>query len=675
MFLWPITWEVIMRKFNVSAFGKAGVGAFDVDRVAEPTLGNMIWDVTSTGNVAEDAGYLTYVVSRSGDVSAAATINIATANGTAIVGLDYTALSQTLSFAGGESSKIVKVAILNDTLAESSETVKLVLVNPSKGTISHAEAVAVIHGNDSVFAGAKWSVASADADVDESAGYISFVVSREGNTNHAATIKVATSDGTAKAGEDYVALAQTVKFAPGETSKVIKVAIVDDALIESDEAVNLIISQPDKGKVVKNKATVTIYDNDQNHMPEIISADSATVAENTTGMVYQATATDLDGDNITYSLTGADAEWFNIDINTGAVSFKNTPDYEAVHPSESVVLEDGRITMQPADFFFRDNTYDINVIATDGKLTVQKTVTVTVTNVNEAPIIVSTDSAMVAENTAGLVYQVGVRDPDLNPMQRIDSSTYTYSLTGADADWFSIDMQGMVTFKNTPDYEAHRAPANGSNYISNYPFIDNTYDINVIVSDGSLSTEKAVQITVTDVNDANVVLLGEPIYGTENNDIFVGTSGIDYINGFAGDDVFIESLARDILTGGAGQDTFNFKLGWVQGEDGAIYAGLDSNSIDTITDFVSGVDTIGFTGGFILQGSSSLRIDDDLLVQGPGAVALETNDWFIFDSNNGALYFDADGNGAGAAEQFATLYGVMSLAASDIEIYASDVIL
>ena len=37
----------------------------------------------------------------------------------------------------------------------------------------------------------------------------------------------------------------------------------------------------------------------------------------------------------------------------------------------------------------------------------------------------------------------------------------------------------------------------------------------------------------------------------------------------------------------------------------------------------------------------------------------------IFDPNSGALWFDADGNGAGAAVQFATLNGSPSLGAGD----------
>lgn len=52
-------------------------------------------------------------------------------------------------------------------------------------------------------------------------------------------------------------------------------------------------------------------------------------------------------------------------------------------------------------------------------------------------------------------------------------------------------------------------------------------------------------------------------------------------------------------------------------------------------------------------------------MQGSGAVALDANDYLIFDTNTGALSYDADGNGASEAVQFATLTGVNSLSGTD----------
>lgn len=289
---------------------------------------------------------------------------------------------------------------------------------------------------------------------------------------------------------------------------------------------------------------------------------------------------------------------------------------------------------------------------------------------NVAPVITSGNSATVAENTTGVVYQAVATDPN--------GDSITYSLSGTDAGWFNIDAKtGAVSFKNAPDYEAHRPPTDGSSYIAVYPFIDNTYDIKVIASDGKLSAEKAVTITVTNVDDhvpSDIVLLGNPIFGTQGNDRFDGTPGIDYIYGFGGDDVFNNSPGRDVLTGGSGRDVYNYELGFVEADWGGYKLGFAPDNVDTIMDFVSGEDTIGFNDGSVLLGVSSLRISDDLFVQGPGAVAIERNDFFVFDTDTGALYYDYDGSGSEQPYHFATLYGVSSLQASDIMIYGSLVV-
>ncbi len=85
-----------------------------------------------------------------------------------------------------------------------------------------------------------------------------------------------------------------------------------------------------------------------NAAPVITSAASATVDEGIATPAYRVTATDANGDTISYSITGgADAADFTINASTGDVSFAATPDFEA--PADADANNSSLITVAAAD--------------------------------------------------------------------------------------------------------------------------------------------------------------------------------------------------------------------------------------------------------------------------------------------------------------------------------------
>lgn len=193
-----------------------------------------------------------------------------------------------------------------------------------------------------------------------------------------------------------------------------------------------------------------------------------TVPENVAAVT---TVTGLDPDvfdTLTYSISGGgDAAKFQIDTTTGALSFLASPDFES-----------------PADAN-GDNVYDVIVQVTDGVGIDTQTIAVTVANTNDnAPVFSSGTAVSVAENTADPVYDGDATDAD-------NLAALTYSLSGTDSALFDIDATtGIVTFKSTPDFEAP-ADADGNN----------VYDIVVTASDGTLTTDRSVAITLTDASE------------------------------------------------------------------------------------------------------------------------------------------------------------------------------
>jgi glucose/arabinose dehydrogenase len=99
-----------------------------------------------------------------------------------------------------------------------------------------------------------------------------------------------------------------------------------------------------------------------NRPPAFTSPATATVPENSTGAVYNAAATDPDGNTLTFSLSGgADRNAFTI-TNAGALSFAQAPDFEA--PADA----DG------------NNVYQVQLAVSDGMTSTTLDLSVTVTN-------------------------------------------------------------------------------------------------------------------------------------------------------------------------------------------------------------------------------------------------------------------------------------------------------
>ncbi len=91
---------------------------------------------------------LMFIVTLDKAATGPVTVSYATANGTATAGADYAPLTGTLTFAAGETSKMVHVAVNGDTAVEANETMSFTLSNATGATIADATAVGQITDDD-----------------------------------------------------------------------------------------------------------------------------------------------------------------------------------------------------------------------------------------------------------------------------------------------------------------------------------------------------------------------------------------------------------------------------------------------------------------------------------------------------------------------------------------------
>jgi uncharacterized repeat protein (TIGR01451 family) len=101
--------------------------------------------------------------------------------------------------------------------------------------------------------------------VNENASSVTVSVTRSGNTTLPTTINYATSNGSAKQPDDYTSTSGSLQFAAGETVKTFIVPINDDALVEGNETINVVLSSPGGGAVEGSPftSTIVILDDDK----------------------------------------------------------------------------------------------------------------------------------------------------------------------------------------------------------------------------------------------------------------------------------------------------------------------------------------------------------------------------------------------------------------------------
>src|SRR5262249_2101345 len=124
-----------------SGFKINGTDAGGVPPPALPTLAVADTTVAEGNSGTHD---LAFTVPPSAAATAAVTVAYATSNGTATAGSDYTAASGSLTFAPGETSKVIHVAVTGDTAVEANETVNLTLSSPNGATLADGTAVGTI---------------------------------------------------------------------------------------------------------------------------------------------------------------------------------------------------------------------------------------------------------------------------------------------------------------------------------------------------------------------------------------------------------------------------------------------------------------------------------------------------------------------------------------------------
>ena len=246
----PVNAVVPMRYTPAFVFDNDGTTGTPAIAVSDPV-------------VDEGGQFATFMVGLDRPSAGAVAVAYATADDTAIAGQDYRAASGVLDFAAGEMVKTVSVEIFDDSLAESSEFFRLVLGNAAQATLAEPFGVAEIARNGAPPTGTPQILARALA-VGEGDAYATFVVQLSAPSLSSVTVSYQLDNGTALANNaaDFHDKAETLVFAPGETSKAVTVLITDNTAAEGTEAFWLNLFSPVNAVVPQRYTPAQIFDND-----------------------------------------------------------------------------------------------------------------------------------------------------------------------------------------------------------------------------------------------------------------------------------------------------------------------------------------------------------------------------------------------------------------------------
>ncbi|TCC81863.1 beta strand repeat-containing protein, partial [Pedobacter hiemivivus] len=385
--------------------------------------------ITTDPTVNEAAGTATFMVTLTGNVQQAFTVNYATANGSAIQPNDYTATGGTVTFPAGSvngDTQTFTVPIFNDQLAEPAETFSAVLSGISGlTTISTASAATTIIDNDVA------SVAiSTLPTVNESAGIATFMVTLSGGVQDAVTVNYNTSNGSAVQPNDYTTTTGTITFPAGSVSGTISsftVPILNDQFREGDEMFSATLSNiTGLATIATASATTTIIDND---VASVSLSTPLTVNENA------GTAT------FTVTLTGNVQEAFTVSYATANGTAIAPGDYAATASgtvsfpagSASGAIQTFTVALQDDNLVEADEMFSASLTGTTG-LTTMGTAAASTT-------IIDNDAASVAISTP------------LTVNEAAGTATFTVTLTGNVQQAFAVNYTTSgLTAQSPGDY-------------------------------------------------------------------------------------------------------------------------------------------------------------------------------------------------------------------------------
>lgn len=320
-------------------------------------------------------------------------------------------------------------------------------------------------------------------------------------------------------------------------------------------------------------------------------------------------------------------------------------DVYIVEDSTDSIVEDTAAGTDTIQSYISLNLADYNNIE---QLTLLGNSAINATGNDVANLLIGNSAANILHGGLGIDKLQGGNGDDIYEVNLMQSSTNTLTATTLLEDMVTEGLnQGNDTIVLNGDFSS----------------LVKTSTLTLVANVENLNAE-ATGMTKLNLmgNNANNLLIGNDaannINGSLGNDTLSGDAGADTLLGGIGNDVLSGGVDADRLEGGVGNDTLNGG----DGSDIFVFNSILINNRDIANDFVSSEDRIELDRSFFTKLAIG-NLNENNFHQGP--LAVDADDFILYDSNTGNLYYDSDGNGSAIAINFAVIGGGISIAAND----------
>lgn len=244
-------------------------------------------------------------------------------------------------------------------------------------------------------------------------------------------------------------------------------------------------------------------------------------------------------------------------------------------------------------------------------------------------------------------------------------ATGSENITGATA---NLTLAGVETLNitATDDVDITQSAAWSANLTT--VTLSGAGDISFVTGDiatTNFSLNASASTGTNVLNASGFLTNGVSISGGSGVDTITGSAQADLLTGNAGADIISAGAGADTVTGGAGADTITLAAG----ADTLVFNSLVG--ADTIADYVVADDSIQLSRATFTGLGAVGALTAAEFASGAGFTAgQDASDRIVYDTTSGNLYYDADGNGSGAAVLIGTFTGAPALVVGEFSIVA-----